>query len=181
MCLYQSPLAAQTKAFSLFHVKVNCGKIVFYPQAIFSMEWTAFVDEQMENIQILHCPRRVSPHQSECCSQCSEFSISCWLCQPPWPQCLIVLYLFFRGFTFLTGVSAQYSLQNSFGSLITLFGLSTILKIRAGEQAHYVGLAAASVWNWEKQMSVVLRKEFDMENICACHISFVHHGSLATE
>ena len=28
-------------------------------------------------------------------------------------------------------------------------------------------------------MSIVLRKEFDMENICAWHISFVHRGSLA--
>ena len=45
---------------------------------------------------------------------------------------------------------------------ISLFGLSTILKIRNGEHAHYVGLVVAYTWNREKQMFVVLGKEFDM-------------------
>ena len=46
--------------------------------------------------------------------------------------------------------------------LISLFGLSTILKIRNGEHAHYVGLVVAHTWNREKQMFVALGKEFDM-------------------
>ena len=46
--------------------------------------------------------------------------------------------------------------------LISLFGLSAILKIRNGEHAHYVGLVVAYTWNREKQMFVALGKEFDM-------------------
>ena len=46
--------------------------------------------------------------------------------------------------------------------LISLFGLSAILKIRHGEHAHYVGSVVAYTWNREKQMFVALRKEFDM-------------------
>ena len=46
---------------------------------------------------------------------------------------------FFRGFTFLTGVYIEYSLQNRFVFSISLFGLSAILKIRNGEHVHYVG------------------------------------------
>ena len=44
----------------------------------------------------------------------------------------------------------------------SFFGLSAILKIRNGEHAHYVGLVVAYTWNREKQMFVVLGKEFDM-------------------
>ena len=69
---------------------------------------------------------------------------------------------FFRGFTFLTGVYVEYSLQNRFVFLISLFGLSVILKIRNGEHAHYVGLVVAHTRNREKQMFVALGKEFDM-------------------
>ena len=43
--------------------------------------------------------------------------------------------------------------------LISLFGLSAILKIRNGEHAHYVGLVVAYTWNREKQMFVALGKE----------------------
>ena len=46
--------------------------------------------------------------------------------------------------------------------LISLFGLSAILKIRNGEHAHYVRLVVAYTWNREKQMFVALGKEFDM-------------------
>ena len=56
----------------------------------------------------------------------------------------------------------EYSLQNRFVFLISLFGLSAILKIRNGEHAHYVGLVVAYTWNREKQMFVALGKEFDM-------------------
>ena len=66
---------------------------------------------------------------------------------------------FFRVLTFLT---AEYSLQNRFGSLISLFGLSTILKHCTGKHAHYLRLAAAVAWSREKQMSVALGKVFDM-------------------
>ena len=59
------------------------------------------------------------------------------------------------------GVYAEYSLQNRFGSFISLFGLSAILKICTGH-AYYLGLAAASAWGREKQMSVALGKEFGM-------------------
>jgi len=60
---------------------------------------------------------------------------------------------------FLTGVYAEYSLQNRFGFNLFLFGLSAILK----KHAHYLRLAAAAAWSREKQMSVVaLGKEFDM-------------------
>ena len=69
---------------------------------------------------------------------------------------------FFRGFAFLTRVYVEYSLQNRFVFLISLFGLSAILKIRNGEHAHYVGLVVAYTWNREKQMFVALGKEFDM-------------------
>ena len=44
----------------------------------------------------------------------------------------------------------------------SFFGLSTILKIRNGEHAHYVGLVVAYTWNREKQMFVALGKEIDM-------------------
>ena len=57
----------------------------------------------------------------------------------------------------------EYSLQNRFVFFISLFGLSAILKIRHGENAHYVGSVAAYTWNREKQMFVALRKEFDMD------------------
>ena len=69
---------------------------------------------------------------------------------------------FFRGFAFLTRVYVEYSLQNHFVFVISLFGLSAILKIRNGEHAHYVGLVVAYTWNREKQMFVALGKEFDM-------------------
>ena len=69
--------------------------IVFYLQLMFPMEWTGFLYERTENIQILHRPRRVSTHRSECCSQCNEFSVSYWVCQPPWFQYHTVLNLFF--------------------------------------------------------------------------------------
>ena len=72
---------------------------------------------------------------------------------------------FFRGFAFLTRVYVEYSLQNRFVSLISLFGLSAILKIRNGEHVHYVGLVVAYTWNREKQMFVALGKEFDMHNM----------------
>ena len=68
----------------------------------------------------------------------------------------------FRGFAFLTRVYVEYSLRNRFVFFISLFGLSAILKIRNGEHAHYVGLVVAYTWNREKQMFVVLGKEFDM-------------------
>ena len=71
---------------------------------------------------------------------------------------------FFRGYTFLTGVYVEYSLQNRFVFSISLFGLSAILKIRNGEHAHYVGLVVAYTWNREKQMFVALGKEFDMHH-----------------
>ena len=69
---------------------------------------------------------------------------------------------FFRGFTFLTGVYVEYSLQNRFVFFISLFGLSAILKIRNGEQAHHMGSVVAYTWIREKQMFVALGKEFDM-------------------
>ena len=52
--------------------------------------------------------------------------------------------------------------KTTYGSYISLFGLSAILKIRCVEYAHYVQLAAASAWNREKQMFVAKEKEFDM-------------------
>ena len=69
---------------------------------------------------------------------------------------------FFRGFAFLTRVYVKYSLQNRFVFFISLFGLSSILKIRNGEHTHYVGLVVARTWNREKEMFVALRNEFDM-------------------
>ena len=60
---------------------------------------------------------------------------------------------FFRGFVFLTRVYVEYSLQNRFVSLISLFGLSAILKIRNGEHAHYVGLVVAYTWNRKNKCS----------------------------
>ena len=69
---------------------------------------------------------------------------------------------FFPGFTFLTGVYVEYSLQNRFVFFISLFGLSAILKIRNGEHAHHMGLVVAYTWIREKQMFVALGKEFDM-------------------
>ena len=68
---------------------------------------------------------------------------------------------FFRRFAFLTRVYVEYSLQNRF-FFISLLGLSTILKIRKGEHAHYVGLVVAYTWNRKKQMFVALGKELDM-------------------
>ena len=62
-------------------------------------------------------------------------------------------------------------MQNRFGSLISLFGLSAILKIRCVERAHYEQLAAASARNREKQMFVVLGKEFDLCPHCFCDYS----------
>ena len=59
----------------------------------------------------------------------------------------------------------EYSLQNRFVSFISLFGLSAILKIRDGEQAHYAELVVAYTWNREKQMFVALGKEFDGSKI----------------
>ena len=69
---------------------------------------------------------------------------------------------FFHEFAFLTRVYVEYSLQNRFVFVISLFGLSAILKIRNGEHAHYVRLVVAYTWNREKQMFVTLGKEFDM-------------------
>ena len=57
---------------------------------------------------------------------------------------------------------AEHLLQNRFGSLISLFGLSAILKHCTRKHAHYLRLAAAAAWSQEKQMSVALGKEFDM-------------------
>ena len=70
---------------------------------------------------------------------------------------------FFRGFTFLTGVCVEYSLQNRF---VFFYFLSAVLKIRNGEHAHYVGLVVAYTWHREKQMFVALGKDFDM---CSSH------------
>jgi len=53
--------------------------------------------------------------------------------------------------------------KNRFGSLISVFGLSAILKHCTGKHAHYLGLAAAAAWSREKQMSVALGKKFDMK------------------
>ena len=75
-----------------------------------------------------------------------EFSSFCWLYQPPW----ISLFI---------GVYAAYSLQNRFGSFVSLFGLSSILKIRTFEHAHYLRLAARSAWNRQKKS---VGKEFDL-------------------
>ena len=69
---------------------------------------------------------------------------------------------FFRGLAFLTRVYVEYSLQNRFVFFISLFGLSAFLKIRNGEQTHYVGLVVARTWNREKEMFVALGNEFDM-------------------
>ena len=57
---------------------------------------------------------------------------------------------------------------------ISLFGLSTILKIRNGEHVHYVGLVVAYTWNREKQTFVALGKEFDMQHV-STFCSFVFH------
>ena len=55
---------------------------------------------------------------------------------------------FFRGFAFVMGAYVEYSLQNRFVFFISHFGLSTILKIRNREHAHYVGLVVmdSSMW-----------------------------------
>ena len=55
----------------------------------------------------------------------------------------------------------EYSLQNRFVFLISLFGLSAILKIRNGEHAHYVGLVVVHL-EPRKTNVVALGKEFDM-------------------
>ena len=73
------------------------------------------------------------------------------------------LVSFFRRFAFLTRVYVEYSLENHFVFLISLFGLSAIFN---GEHAHYVGLVVAYTWNREKQMFVALGKEFDMAFDC---------------
>ena len=72
---------------------------------------------------------------------------------------------FFCGFASLTGIYVEYSLQNRFAFVISLFGLSAILKIHNGEHAHNVGLVVAHTWNREKQMFVALGKEFGMNQI----------------
>lgn len=56
----------------------------------------------------------------------------------------------------------QFSLQNRFGSLISLFVMPTILNIRTGEHAHNVGIVATSNIERKKQMAIASEKEFDM-------------------
>ena len=100
---------------------------------------------------------KVSIHQSTCYSQRNEFSTSCWFFQPPWSQYHTV-------FIFLPWIrlSNGKAKKNRFAFFISLFGLSTIFKIRYGEHAHYVGLVVAYTWKREKQMFVALGKEFDI-------------------
>ena len=57
----------------------------------------------------------------------------------------------------------ENSLQNRFGSFISLFGLSAILKIPCIEHVHYVWLAAMPAWNREKQTFIAKGKDFDMD------------------
>ena len=111
----------------------------------------------------------VSTHRSVCCSQCNEFSFLVLALSTSVTSISYSFVSFFRGLAFLTGVYAAYSLQNRFGSFVSIFGLSAILKIRTFQHAHYLRLAAGSAWNREKRMSVALGKEFDMEcESCKC-------------
>ena len=87
-----------------------------------------------------------------------------YLCSLERSCTLLFQYLCLSCFTSLVSLVGFYTLLEPFGSFISLFGLSAILKICTGEHAHYLGLAAASAWGREKQMSVALGKEFDLRS-----------------
>ena len=73
------------------------------------MEWTAFLYEQTENIQILHCSRKASTHRNESCAQHSGFSIFCCLYQPSWLQYHTTFYLFSVDCLFNGGVCREFN------------------------------------------------------------------------
>ena len=122
------------------------------------MEWTGFIYERTENIQILHRPEGYPLIEASAVANIVNFqSLVGFVNLRDFNN--IQFCIPFSCIDFLTGVYAEYSLQNRFGFNLFLFGLSAILK----KHAHYLRLAAAAAWSREKQMSVVaLGKEFDM-------------------
>ena len=131
---FQGPFAAQIKAFSLFHQKVDCEMFVFYLQENFLIEQTAFLYEQTGNNQMLS-PKGLHSSKRELYPSQGIFNRQLGLSTSV-TSISYSFVSFLCRLALLKGVYAENLVQNRFGSFISLFGLSTILKIRCVEHAH---------------------------------------------